>query len=813
MPYYYVVTAVNALGAESAPSVEVGAMPTNRPNFVFILADDQAPHTIGAYGNTVCRTPNMDRLAAEGTLFHGAHHMGSWSGAVCTPSRTMIMCGRTVWRIPGRPAGGGPVPADMPDHTLPAVFNAAGYDTFRTCKNGNSYNAANALFTVRKDSTKRDGTDAGGSAWHADQVLDYLQTRIDTADTDPFLIYYGFSHPHDPRHGKPGLLIKYGAIDPGPPATPHPAAPPLQSNYLDAHPFHHGPPNLRDEVNVQGVGTNRNEATIRNELGKEYACIENIDIQVGRVLDKLEAMGELDNTYIFYTSDHGIAVGRHGLTGKQNLYEHTWRVPFFARGPGIAAGSQTHANIYLLDVLPTLCDLAGIAIPATVDGTSFKPVLMGTATGSHEVVYGVYSGGTKPGMRSVKRGRWKLIKYDVMSNEIQETQLFDLATNPHEFLQEHADLGLAATAPHQVNLAKHPAYALVRQELEELMMMQRKEHQDPYQFLGDRTLLRFEEGPAGQPAGVVSDSMPWENDGTAKSGNGGDPPVYSTDVPGPMDFVVGKTNAFSLDFERDRQNYVEIADSRELSFGNEPFTIGAWVRFETMPDGTNLTSRFPVAQKKIIGAGDADLDYLFLAAAGDYGGATTYDRLALKRGLPTTISGLSVPDTNWHHVSVAFDPVTDAVRFTMDDQVDTKTTARTGTKSDGPLIIGAHFNSAGVMDSAFDGLIDELSITVGSLAPEELQPLARAGTPGAFRISRVSRGRAGGLSSVTFESNSGLLYDLQTSRSLNPAQWTTVQSFYGGVSGAPETTIDMGLLAGEVDRSFIRIRSRPPSRP
>ena len=128
---------------------------------------------------------------------------------------------------------------------------------------------------------------------------------------------------------------------------------------------------------VSGVGERRDERTIRNEIGRNFACGENIDIQVGRVLKKLEAMGELDNTYIFYTSDHGMAIGRHGLQGKQNLYEHTWRVPLFVKGPGIKAGSRVTGNVYLLDTLATLCDLAGIEAPATNEGRSFKPVLMG----------------------------------------------------------------------------------------------------------------------------------------------------------------------------------------------------------------------------------------------------------------------------------------------------------------------------------------------------------------------------------------------------------------------------------------------------
>jgi len=310
----------------------------------------------------------------------------------------------------------------------------------RTCKLGNSYEAANQLFTVRKDASKRGGTDETGSAWHGEQVLAYLQNREATQDRDPFLIYFGFSHPHDTRDGQPALLAKYGATNHTDPTTlppAHPQQPALPENYLPAHPFPHGHPDLRDEVAVSGVWERRDERTIRNELGREFACAEAIDVQVGRVLAKLEAMGELDNTYIFYTADHGIAIGRHGLQGKQNLYQHTWRVPFIAKGPGIKPGTRAEGNTYLLDVLATLCDFAGIAAPASNEGLSFRPVLEGKQSVVRDVVYGVYNGGTKPGMRSVKQGDWKLVKFDVLGGTVRETQLFNLRENPHEFLEQH----------------------------------------------------------------------------------------------------------------------------------------------------------------------------------------------------------------------------------------------------------------------------------------------------------------------------------------------------------------------------------------
>lgn len=482
-----------------------------RPNFLFILVDDQSPYDLKIYNpRSILNTPNLDRLAAEGVVFDGAYHMGSWSGAVCLPSRTMIMTGRTVWHIPcpgksaTNPNATNPelVPPDMPQHTLPAVFNRAGYDTMRTCKVGNSYEPANVQFAVRHDATKRGPTDETGSAWHAEQVLAYLADREARADKDPFLIYFGFSHPHDTRDGKPELLAHYGAVNHTdrnslPPADPR--QPLLPLNYLPAHPFDNTHMNVRDEVAVSGVWDRRDERTIRNELGREFACVENIDIQIGRVLRRLEEMGELENTYIFYTGDHGIAIGAHGLQGKQNLYQHTWRVPFIVKGPGVLAGERVEGNIYLLDVLATLCDLAGIEAPPTNEGISFRPVLEGKTERIRDVLYGAYSGGSKPGMRCVKKGDWKLIKYDSPELGVHVTQLFNLAENPYEFLPEHraaevTSLTGVVPEPHQTNLADDPRYAEKRAEMEALLLAEMRRLDDPYRLWDqpDDTGLRGE---------------------------------------------------------------------------------------------------------------------------------------------------------------------------------------------------------------------------------------------------------------------------------------------------------------------------------
>lgn len=468
-----------------------------RPNVLFIIADDQSPFDFKSYNpSSPLIAPAIDNLSAEGMTFDQAYHMGSMSGAVCSPSRTMIMSGRTLWHLPPRGKKhlkreqGITSGKDILNNTLPAVFNRAGYDTMRTCKKGNSYESANTQFTVRHDAGKRGGTHETGSGWHGDRVMEYLSEREMDKDEDPFFIYFGFSHPHDTRDGTPELLKKYGAVNHRdrkslPPTNAK--APKLPLNWLPKHPFHHGHPGLRDEVSVSGVWERRDEVTIRNEIGRQLACGENIDHQVARVLKKLEAMGELENTYVFYTADHGMAIGRHGLQGKQNLYEHTWRVPLFVKGPGIKPGSRAPGNVYLLDVMATFCDLAGIKPPATCEGISFKPVLMGEKETTREVLYGAYCGGTKPGMRSVRKGDWKLIKYDVMDGRVRETQLFNLKENPHEYIQQNHEpqvmaLSGAKPKPNQINLVTDPTHADKLKEMETLLYAEMKRLNDPHRL-------------------------------------------------------------------------------------------------------------------------------------------------------------------------------------------------------------------------------------------------------------------------------------------------------------------------------------------
>ena len=489
-----------------------------RPNFLVIVVDDQSPFDLSIYNDrSTLQTPAIEGLARRGMVFDQAYHMGAWVGAVCTSSRHMIMSGRTLWHIPDRgnkrtsnPHVGNAdlVPPDLAEHTMAAVFNRAGYDTMRTCKTGNSYDAANAQFTIRHEASKRGGTPETGSAWHGDRVMEYLQQRQKENDEDPFLIYFGFSHPHDTRDGTPELLAKYGAVnhtDPDRPPSIDPRQPPVPANWLPEHPFHHGQPGLRDEEHVSGVWKRRDVATIRNELGRQYACSEYIDVQIERVLGYLEQTGQLDNTYVIYTSDHGMAIGRHGLQGKQNLYEHTWRVPYVIAGPGIEAG-RAPGNLYLLDTLATLCDLAGIDAPNTNEGLSVGPVLRGERAEIRDTLYGCYSGGTRPGMRSVRRGDWKLVQFDVLGGSVRETQLFNLADNPWEFLPQHHEAAVhevtgVQPTKEQTDLAEDPRYAEKLAEMQALLLEQMRQLDDPYRLHGqpDDGLPAMPKAPKKKP--------------------------------------------------------------------------------------------------------------------------------------------------------------------------------------------------------------------------------------------------------------------------------------------------------------------------
>ena len=425
----------------------------NQPNVVYIFADDMAYETIAAHGMLDIDTPNLDKLAELGTSFTHAYNMGSWSGAVCMASRKMLNTGQFVWQAET---------ADL--KTLVAEnkmwsqrMQQAGYRTYMTGK-WHVSTAANKIFNVAQNvragmpnqtpegyDRPKDAADyatgwkpwdpqhggywKGGKHWSeivADDSVAFLATAAQ--EDQPFFMYLAFNAPHDPRQAPKEYVDRYplGRIK-------------MPENFLPEYPHANAicGKRLRDEKLMPYP---RTEYSVKINRQEYFAIITHMDDQIGRILEALEATGKADNTYIVFTADHGLAVGHHGLVGKQNMYDHSVRVPFLVVGPNVKAGAKIDAPIYLQDVVPTALELAG----APVDGVDFKsllPLLNNQQGGHYDAIYGAYL----DRQRMVTKGDWKLISYPKIGVE----RLFNLKKDPNEMN----------------DLVNNPEYALKLSEL------------------------------------------------------------------------------------------------------------------------------------------------------------------------------------------------------------------------------------------------------------------------------------------------------------------------------------------------------------
>lgn len=370
-----------------------------KPNVLFLLTDDQRADTIAALGNPHIRTPNLDALFERGFVFRNAYCLGSDVGAVCSPSRNMLLSGRVYFRF-GRLASGG-------DPNLPLSFNAAGYETYHHGKRGNTATEIHKVFHhsayLKDDEVRRSGEPGKVIV---DDALKFLDGRD---ASKPFLMYLAFATPHDPRVASPELMAQYDR-----------AKIPLPKNFMPLHPFDNGEMTVRDEKLAPWP---RTEDEIRRHLHDYYAVIAGIDREIGRLLNALRASGQFENTIVVFTSDHGLAMGSHGLMGKQSLYEHSMKPPLVIAGPRIPKG-RSDALVYLHDLFPTLCELTRIDVPTGLDGRSLAPVIRGEAGRVRDSLFLSYAAV----QRAIRDDRYKLIRYPL----INKTQLFDLTSDPDE---------------------------------------------------------------------------------------------------------------------------------------------------------------------------------------------------------------------------------------------------------------------------------------------------------------------------------------------------------------------------------------------
>jgi arylsulfatase A-like enzyme len=415
------VVPMTSQGAEPGASSASGSKSKTRPNVLVLFSDDQRADTIAALGNSKIRTPNLDRLVHEGTALTRAYCMGSDQGAVCIPSRAMLLTGRTLFHVSHG--------LDT-EHSWPEAFASQGYDTFMTGKWHNQAKSVIRIFQngkaiflggmtnpytvqIQDISPEHSLVNKRPSEEHAvqrfaDAAAEFLRSR--KPGDAPFVCYAAFTSPHDPRIAPPEYHERY-----------KPESMALPANYLPQHPFNNGELVVRDERLAPWP---RTPEIVRKHLADYYASIEYLDAQIGRILNALRESGEYDNTIIVFAGDHGLAIGSHGLFGKQSLYEHSMQTPLIFAGPGIPKGKRSDAMCYLLDVFPTIGDLAGVPAPEGSEGLSLVPVFKGQKTAIRDSIFTAYA----KVQRAVRDDRWKLIVYP----RINKTQLFDLKADPSE---------------------------------------------------------------------------------------------------------------------------------------------------------------------------------------------------------------------------------------------------------------------------------------------------------------------------------------------------------------------------------------------
>jgi arylsulfatase A-like enzyme len=391
---------------------------SSKPNVLFFFADDQRADTIAALGNPVIQTPNLDRLVQRGVSFSRAYMQGGMNGATCVPSRAMLLSGQNLFHIDEKL---------MRSETWPEAFGKAGYSTFASGKwhNGDaslarSFQIARSMFTGGMtnpmDAKLRDLVDgkvgpAKPSTKHACEVFaDEAIRFIQEQSGGPFFAYVPFDGPHDPHIVPDDFPIRYTTDQI-----------PLPPNFLPQHPFNNGEMAIRDE---QLLPWPRSEEGVRAFLAEYYRYISFLDAQIGRVLAALEASPHAKNTIIVFSADSGVARGSHGLIGKQNVYEHSMRVPLIIAGPGIAQNQRSEALCYLFDLLPTLGKLCSVTGPKTSEGMDFSATLSDASKPARSQLMFAY----RNVQRAFTDGRWKLIRYP----QVDRTQLFDLQADPFE---------------------------------------------------------------------------------------------------------------------------------------------------------------------------------------------------------------------------------------------------------------------------------------------------------------------------------------------------------------------------------------------
>ena len=426
-----------------------------QPNILYIMSDDHAAHAISCYGSKINKTPNIDRIAAEGMRLTNCFA----TNALCAPSRATILTSKYS-HLNGVRTHGSP-PFDGTQMTYPALLQKAGYQT-----------AVIGKWHLKNDPTGFDywsvvpgqgiynnprfidmGTTHTVKGYVTDIITDKCMDWLDKRDPNkPFLLLCHHKAPHrewtpDEKHAH-----MYDDVDIPTPET-------FDDDYSDrASPARNAKMRIADDLNAIDLKTSPPAGLTGAALKKwkyerfikDYlACIASVDDNVGRLLDYLKQHNLLDNTIVVYTSDQGFFLGDHGWFDKRFMYEESLRMPFVIRYPReIKAGTTCDATILNLDFAPTFLDFAGVPKHPEMQGESFRPCLDGNtpATWRDSMYYHFFEYPDHDHYAArhygIRTDRYKLIHY---YHPVDEWELFDLQKDPHELHSVYADTKYADT--------------------------------------------------------------------------------------------------------------------------------------------------------------------------------------------------------------------------------------------------------------------------------------------------------------------------------------------------------------------------------
>lgn len=450
-----IVTTISGYTNGSNQMSSLNSSNPRKPNIIYILADDLGYGDLGCFGQKDIRTPNLDRMAAEGMRFT-QHYAGS---TVCAPSRSCLMTGQHTGHTPIRgnkeyyPEGQHPLPSKAV--TVAEVLKESGYTTGAFGKWGLGYPGSEGdpikqgfdeffghncqrfahnyyphFLRHNDEKVMLPGNEGKKTGQYAPDLIQQQCLKfIETNKDKPFFMYVPQVIPHAELFVPDDEIVRsyrgkfkekpYKGVDDGP-------------NYK-----------------IGGYGS------VETPRANFAAMITRLDRYIGKIFDKLRETGLDKNTLVIFTSDNGphsegganpaYFNSSGGLRGqKRDLYEGGIRVPMIAWWPGkIAAGTQSNLISAFWDVMPTLAELAGAKVPEDIDGISFLPTLLGNMDKQQKHEYLYWEFHEQGGKQAVRKGRWKAIRLQVRKNPDAPLELYDMQTDPQEknnIASQHPDI-------------------------------------------------------------------------------------------------------------------------------------------------------------------------------------------------------------------------------------------------------------------------------------------------------------------------------------------------------------------------------------